>query len=243
MSLNNIYDFIRLGRSYMPAGKVSILIPTMFDSRYIIELCIKSIKKNTDYSDYKIIVCDNGADSETRQYLQRLTTEGEIQLIETTDWKRPKDDLVKAVDTEYYVIMHDDIRILRKDWLRKRMALMAKNPSNAIVGTVLKNYSKTKRFFPLGILVKAEVSRKLDLKWGKYPEKGFDTGAIAYNKFFSQDKFKFVPYKTTRDIYHFACMTWPKYNTEENCPGVTKKVKERDEKIKLIRDILNKGTF
>jgi len=38
----NMFDFFKEPKIN---GRVSILIPTMFDSRYIIELCLKSIWK------------------------------------------------------------------------------------------------------------------------------------------------------------------------------------------------------
>lgn len=223
------------------SGRVSILIPTMFDSRYIIELCLKSIWKNTDYPDYEIIVADSGADENTRFYLESLAKENKIKLIKATDWERPKDDLARAVSSEYYLIMHDDTQVIKKDWIRRRLRLMAKDPRNVIVGTIVKNYRKTNRFFPLGLLVKTAVSREIGLVWGKQP--GFDTGALAHEKFFSQKKYKFVFFKMSRDIRHFSDMTWPKYHNEQSYPGVDKKMKERERKIQLIRSILDKEAY
>lgn len=224
-------------------GDISILIPTRFDSRYIIELCLKSINKNTDYSSYQIIVCDSDVDEETRNYLSDLASKGEIKLIKATDPKRPKDDLANAVNTEYYILMHDDIKITKRDWLSKRLVLMNRDKNNAIVGSVVQNYHNQKRFFPLGLLVKTEVSRELNLIWGK--QEGFDTGGIAYQVFFSQKKYKFVPYKTTRDIYHFSDMTWPmrKYYGQEFYPNLQEKIKERDKKIELIHKMLERDTY
>ena len=225
-------------------GKVSILIPTRFDSRYIVELCIKSIRKNTDYTDYEIIVCDSGVDEPTRKYLSELESRKEIRLITATDKLRPKDDLVGAVNGEYYIIMHDDVQIKRKNWLSRRVNLLNKNPKNAIVGSIVKNFNKSKRFFPLGLLVKMDVSKKLNLKWGKQPELNLDTGAVAYDKFFSQNEFKFVPCKFSRDIRHFGAMAWPMRKImEETSPLITKKVLERKDKIALIRKILEKGKY
>lgn len=224
-------------------GRVSILIPTMFDSRYTIELCLKSIRKNTDYSHYQTIVCDAGVDEITRDYLLDLVHKNEIELIKATDWQRPKDDLVRAVDTEYYVLMHDDTQILKRGWLTRRLNLMNRSEKNAIVGTIVKNYNNTKRFFPLGLLVKTSVSRKLNLKWGKQPDRGFDTGALAYVRFFSQNEFKFVLYKMSKDIRHFSDMTWPKYHTVESYPGLNEKLKEREKKIRFICEILEKEAY
>ncbi len=225
------------------AGKISILIPTMFDSRYTIELCLKSIEKYTEYPEYEIIVCDAGVDKTTEVYLLDLAYANKIKLIKATDWQKPKDDLVRAVTTEYYCLMHDDIQIMKYGWLTRRLLRMNNNKNNAIVGTVVGNYNNTKRFFPLGLLVKTAVSRGLGLVWGKEPDKGYDTGALAYIKFFSQTTYRFVSYKVSRDIRHFSEMTWPKYHTSESYPGLDKKLTDRERKIKIIQDILEKNKY
>lgn len=243
--MNKLSEFFVFRKKLAPMGNVSILVPTMFDSRYIIELCLKSIQRNTDYPHYQIVVCDNHTDELTHNYLVELASRGEIKLIESTDIERPKDDLVKAVDTEYYIIMHDDIMITRKDWLTKRMLLMNKDPKNAIVGTVANNFGHKhiRRFFPLGLLVKTDVSRRLDLKWNKQP--GFDTGTLAYKTFFAQNEFKFVPYRVSRDIRHFSGLGWPKRKVflEGNTAYLDEKIKEREEKIRLIRRILETNSY
>lgn len=220
------------------AEAVTICIPTLFDSRYIIELCLKSILKYTTYPDYKIIVCDAGVDEETNDYLSQLDF---IKLIKATDWERPKDDLARAVDTEYYIIMHDDIRIFKYGWVQRRMDLMKKDPRNAIVGTA----PNDKRFFPLGLLVKTDVASELGLVWGKQVEQGYDTGGLAYEKFAAQDKYKFVKYKFGTDIFHFAEMTWPKYKTEENYDKnkLGKLLTKRERNILKIREILENDAY
>lgn len=225
------------------AGSVSILVPTMFDSRYIVELCLKSIIKYSDYPDYRIVVCDSGVDETTGSYLSDLAQKGEIELIKATDWQRPKDDLVRAVKTDYYLLMHDDTQVLKSGWLTRRLRLMCKDEKNAIVGTIVENYNRTKRFFPLGLLVKTSVSRELDLVWGKQQDIGFDTGALAYRKFFSQDTYKFASYKVSRDIRHFAEMTWPMYHTKEDYSGLDEKIAERKKKIEIIKDILANNRY
>jgi glycosyltransferase involved in cell wall biosynthesis len=225
---------------YEIKDKVSILIPTMFDSRYIIELCIKSIRKYTKPDTYQIIVCDAGVDDETRRYLNQLDN---VQLIKATDWMRPKDDLAAAVTTKYYLLMHDDLQITSHGWLEKRVCLMEQDENNAIVGAIVKNYHKTKRFFPLGLLVKTDASRELDLKWGKQPEAGYDTGALAYEKFIKQSRYKFVKCKINPEIHHFSSMTWPKYKTRDNTENLDTLLDERQMKIETIKKILAEDDY
>ncbi|MGE5280653.1 MAG: glycosyltransferase family 2 protein [Deltaproteobacteria bacterium] len=226
------------GRRRKIAGRVSILVPTMFDSRWTVELCLRSIWKHTQYPDYEIIICDAGVDQETRIWLEGVAAQDKIRLIKATDWQRPKDDLAAAVTSEYYCLMHDDTQILRSGWLTRRLSLMNRREDNAIVGAVTANYNGTKRFFPLGLLVKTRVARELGLMWGKQQDRGLDTGALAYQAFFAQKRYRFVPYRVSRDIRHFAEMTWPKYHTQADYPGLDKKLAERQRKIETIKNIL-----
>jgi len=228
-------------------SKISILIPTRFDSRYIIELALRSIWKNTDYPSYQIIVCNSGVDEVTEKYLISLAEGREIKLIKATDCRCPKNDLVKAVETEYYVLMHDDVQILKSDWLTRRMQVMGQDRRNAIVGMAVRNYGQlfVRRFFPLCLLVKTEVSRKLDLKWGKLPERKLDNGAIAYERFFCQREYKFVPFDYKYDIRHFGNLTWPvrKYHLKEKFSDLEGKLRERERKIAEIKEILEKKLY
>ncbi|MFC1709543.1 glycosyltransferase family 2 protein [Candidatus Omnitrophota bacterium] len=248
----NVMRFIfrrkqKSGKKQELTGKVSILIPTMFDSKYILDLCIKSMIKNTIYPNYQIIVCDCGLDEQSQKYLQDLKEKKTIKLIKAIDIERPKDDLVKAVDSEYYIIMHDDIRILKKGWLRRRLELLARDEHNAVVGSIKDNeFSKnrnSRRFFPLGLLVKTEVSKKLNLVWGSQGK--FNTGAVAYNKFFAQRKYKFVPHRFSKDIFHFSEMTWPKMHLSRGnlYPGLAERLRKRREKLKRIKKILAKKAY
>ncbi len=227
-----------------PTGKVSLLIGTIFDSRYMIELCIRSIIKYTEYPDYQIIVADAGVDPPTFDYLSQLETAGTIRIIKPTDSERPKDDLVRAVDTEYYMLMHDDISITHYKWLENRLALINRDPDNAIVGTVVKNSWKYQgnRFFPLGLLVRTEASRQMNLVWGRQ-RPDYDTGALAYKTFSEQNKYKFVNYKISKDIYHFSEMTWPMRHTNKTYSKLDEKMRDRERKIQEIRDMLDRGDF
>ena len=241
--IKRVYEKVMTSKKRM--GKVSILIPTRYDSRYIIELALKSIKRNTHYPDYEIIVCDCGVNEDTKTFLEDWARSEKIKIITAANPVSPDDDLVNAVSSDCFVLMHDDIQILRRGWLTRRMRIMAKDKNNAIIGVVVNNYSKGKRFFTLGLLVKTDVSRKLGLKWSKQNDNGLDTGGFAYQKFFAQSEFKFVAYKPSRDIRHFAKMSWPirKVNDGQNSEAIQNVLKKREEKLESIRAVLEKGIY
>ena len=230
--------------------QVTILIPTMFDSRYIIELCLETIRKYSTYP-YRIIVGNNGVDEETCAYLH---IQKDIKLADIPEAHRntPKDYLASLVETDYYFFLHDDVQILRNEWLERRVKIMEERDTNAIVGETGLNYgakfpfyifkSRLRRFFPMGMLVKTVAAKELNLGWGIVKDK-FDTGGYAYQQFLAQKKWKFKHFPFKYDIRHFGEMTWPvkkKLKNEKTPLDLDKLIEIRKQKIELIKDILNK---
>ena len=115
---------------------VTIVIPTRFDSRYMIELCLETIKKYTVYP-YKVVIGDAGVNDETRKFLEART---DITLVKAENPSFPKDSLIKYVDTPYFLFLHDDTQIFKKGWLARRAVLMQRDTRNAIVGPVVVNF-------------------------------------------------------------------------------------------------------
>lgn len=231
--------------------EVTILIPTMFDSRYIIELCLQSIRKNTKYP-YKVIVGNNGVDKETYEFLDQ---QRDIYLTDVTKERWPKDLLAEMVHTYYYLFLHDDTQILKTGWLDNRVRAMEKDKMNAIVGEIAPDFgAKSKlyllnkkhiRFFPLGLLVKTEAAKELCLKWKVVKDK-HDTGGYAYQQFIAQKKWKFVRYPMRYDIRHFGQMSWPikKNMNKETTPlDLNALIQERKNKINAIRNILERNRY
>ncbi len=234
---------------------VTILIPTRYDSRYIIELCISSVRKYTNIP-YRIIIGNAGVNDETLNFLSK---QSDIIVANCPDPLRPKDFLVTQVDTEFFMFLHDDAQILNYGWLEKRLSKINEKPNNGILGVVASNYMYgisqyftlsciNKRFFPFGLLVRKEVQDELMLCWGKI--NGFDTGALAYLQFLRQKKWKFTRYKFDNDIRHWGGMTWivrKKTNIEKKIENSSLDIdglmSERASKIHMIKDILSKKQY
>lgn len=230
---------------------VTILIPTRFNTRYMIELCLNTIRKYT-YYPHKVVVGDAGADPETRTFLENRR---DVLLVNPPNINHPKDFLVKQVDTPYFLFLHDDIQILKNGWLEKRVALMESHSANAIVGTVVSNYiygwrehflyrSAMRRFWPLALLVRTDVQHELNLSWGATGN--FDTGGMAYQQFCHQKRYRFVSCKFHKEIRHFSGMTWPVRKMVQNEPAgvdLNAAVSTRDAKMDHIRALLESGRY
>lgn len=234
---------------------VTILIPTRFDSRYMLELCLESIRKYTSLP-YQIVIGDAGTSDETKDYLRQ---QKDIKVINCPDPLRPKDFLAQHVSTPYFLFLHDDAQILKEGWLENRVKLIEQNKSNGIAGVISSNYvygyrqyltlsCVHKRFFPFGLLVKKEMQDDLKLNWGKL--EGFDTGAIAYLQFHRQKKWRFVKYKFKSDIYHWGGMTWilrKKRNVdsgiEKSLLDVDHLIDNRNKKIEIIKNLIQNKEY
>ncbi len=232
--------------------EISILIPSRFNSRYIIELCLLTIRKYTDYP-YRIVIGNAGLDEETSSFLY---SQGDIKMLDCPDPLRPKDTLAKSVDTPFFIFLHDDVQILRKGWLNRRVEVMESFPKVGALGVLAYNYlyglksqlslfsPLNKRFFPLAMLVRKQAQDELDLHWGKIT--GFDTGAIAYFQFARQNKWKFYKYGFKNDIRHWGGMTWilrKKLLKEQAQIDMDKFLTERNKKIEIIKDIIIKKQY
>ena len=105
-----------------------------------IKLCLRSIRKFTTYP-YEVIVVDNNSQDQSVEYLRALKW---IRLFE-----RPKSETepgggyahAAALDlgldncnTEFFVSMHSDTFVIRKNWLRELVSYFDNDESIACVG-------------------------------------------------------------------------------------------------------------
>ena len=84
----------------------------------------------------------------------------------------------------------------------------------------------------------------LGLIWGNI--RGFDTGAIAYNQFRRQKKWKFVHYGFDKDVKHWGGMVWIRRKQMiEKKTGVRIDglLKAREQKVERIKNILLEGSY
>ncbi len=103
-------------------GKVSICVVN-YKTEELTRICLKSIRANTDYPDYEVIVVDNDSGDASLEYLRSLKW---IRLIErhgdVPEGGSPAqgtalDIGLKNAGGEFFVAMHSDTFIRRPDWL------------------------------------------------------------------------------------------------------------------------------
>jgi glycosyltransferase involved in cell wall biosynthesis len=124
---------------------VSIIIPTANgkidltpDSQRHIDALVKSIKENTSYKFYEIIIVHNG--DLTQEQISRFQDDPTISLVPYSEsifsLSRKINIGVAASRGEFILLLNDDVRIITCDWLELMLG-MAQRPRVGAVGARL----------------------------------------------------------------------------------------------------------
>lgn len=115
--------------------RVALIIPTR-DKFQLLFACVESIKNNTDYTNYEIIVVDNGStDNSTLAYLRSLESQGHtvLHFPEPFNYSKICNIAAKKTSAEYLCFLNNDTEVLSPDWLAGLMD-HAVQPSVGLVG-------------------------------------------------------------------------------------------------------------
>ena len=126
----------RVKRDVGAVGKVSIIIPTCAAKGYI-ETCITSLRAQTSYPDYEIIVVDN-IPAENTYWKDWVGTHADqiVDIPDAFNWSNFNNRAAAAASGEYLLFLNDDIEIEQADWLDVLLENIQR-PEVAIVGPQL----------------------------------------------------------------------------------------------------------
>lgn len=117
---------------------VSIIIPSK-DNMDMLRQCILSISKYTDYTNYELIVVDNGSDGNNRSAIESFLSEhGTMYIYDSFPFNFSKMCNIgaQASNGQYLLFLNDDIEITSPEWLR-RMLGQAQQEHTGAVGAKL----------------------------------------------------------------------------------------------------------
>jgi len=118
-----------------PSPLVSIIIPTR-DRLPLLRQCIHSIREETLYSPFEIIIIDNGsAEEETRRFLQSIGQETNVTVVRDEgefNFSRLINRGTELARGEILAFLNNDIEAKERNWLRE----MVSNAVRAEVGAV-----------------------------------------------------------------------------------------------------------
>ena len=118
--------------------KVSIIIPTR-DKPKLLRACIESIRENTNYSNYELLIVDNSSiEPETKDLLAQYQSEGVsiLQYPGTFNYSAICNFAASKATGEYLCFLNNDTEVVSKNWLES-MVEHASRSSAGLVGAVL----------------------------------------------------------------------------------------------------------
>ena len=121
-----------------PLPLVSIIIPTRDKVKYL-KACINSIRKNTTYCNYEIIVVDNmSIEQRTLSYLSEIERDG-IKVIRVEgefNWSLLNNRGVQGSNGDYYLFLNNDTEVVAPEWIEE-MLMYAQRKDVGVVGAML----------------------------------------------------------------------------------------------------------
>ncbi len=122
-------------------GKVTVCIAN-YKTLDITRLCLRSIRKFTNYP-YEVIVVDNDSRDESLEYIRRLDW---IHLIERSTENDPPgsggyahaaamDIGLASCNTEFFISMHSDVFVKKDNWLTELISCFDGDETVACVGS------------------------------------------------------------------------------------------------------------
>jgi len=113
---------------------VSIIIVN-FNGKDFLQKCLDSIKRNTSYPNYEVIVVDNGSSDGSQAMVKRRYRW--VKLIknkENLGFAKANNIGIKAAKGDYLLLLNNDTIIVQRDWLNNMVATAEEDPKIGIVG-------------------------------------------------------------------------------------------------------------
>jgi glycosyltransferase involved in cell wall biosynthesis len=117
-----------------PAPLVSLIIPTR-NGRTLLEQCLTSIRRLTDYPNYEILVVDNGSDDRsTLAYLEALKAPGFRVLRDDRpfNYSALNNGAVSVAKGSVLALVNSDIEVISGCWLAEMVAIAVQDRVGAL---------------------------------------------------------------------------------------------------------------
>ena len=118
--------------------KISILIPTK-DNNVILKRCIDSIKNNTNYKNWEIIIIDNNSVTDKSiKYLKSLPYKI-IRYEEPFNYAKMNNLAAAKANGDYLLFLNDDTKALEPDWLTEMVSICKQDNVGAVGSKLIHN--------------------------------------------------------------------------------------------------------
>jgi GT2 family glycosyltransferase len=163
--------------------KVSIIIPTR-DKPKLLRACIESVRENTNYSNYELLIVDNSSiEPETKDLLAQYESEGVsiLKYPEVFNYSAICNFAATKATGDYLCFLNNDTEVISKNWLSS-MVEHASISSAGLVGAVLSypNGSIQHTGIALGYTGIAGHPYRGESKQECVPESCFQVSAVTF---------------------------------------------------------------
>ena len=103
--------------------KVSIIIPSK-DHPEVLRRCIRSIRKFTQFTNYEIIVVDNGSNADNKMTYEEISKAHECIYVYAPcefNFSKMCNMGAKRAKGSFMLFLNDDIEIIQEDWLNRML--------------------------------------------------------------------------------------------------------------------------
>lgn len=133
------YNSLVANSEHMASPSVDLIIPTR-DGLAVLQPCVDSVLAKTTYSNFKIIIVDNGSElAETYAYFEQVKRDSRVSVVSYPgefNYSAINNFAVTQGDSDYVALINNDIEVIHSDWLHQMMA-WAMQPNVGIVGAKL----------------------------------------------------------------------------------------------------------
>ena len=118
--------------------KISILIPTK-DNDVLLKRCIDSIKNNTNYKNWEIIIIDNNSVTDKSiNYLKSLPYKI-VRYEEPFNYAKMNNLAAAKANGDYLLFLNDDTKALEPDWLTEMVSICKQDNVGAVGSKLIHN--------------------------------------------------------------------------------------------------------
>ena len=118
---------------------VSVIIPNK-DEKETLQTCMESLKNNTDYQNFEIIIVENNSTTEEIfQYYKELSRDPQIRLLRWTkafNYSAINNFGASHARGEYLLFLNNDIKTIRPSWMEEMLGV-CQRPEVGAVGAKL----------------------------------------------------------------------------------------------------------
>jgi GT2 family glycosyltransferase len=124
--------------SKMKNPKVGVIICT-YNQKKLLEESLESLKKNTNYKNYKVFFVDDSGKGEIGKYIKNKFKWVDVTINKNNKGFSGANNVgikraIKEYNPEYFLLLNDDTEMIKSDWLSKMIEVGENDKKIGILG-------------------------------------------------------------------------------------------------------------